>query len=136
VGRTRIVPPTPPDPLATPAQGRADMATWCGSSRSNYFTVKDTGAFRVWADQLGIDVWEGDGLGLSGRFAIAVVDGSGWPSTRYSHDGDDVDVDLTAELATHLVDGAVAIIMETGAEKLRYLQAGPKPSTAVVRPAP
>lgn len=38
------------------------MATWCGSSRSNYFTVKDTGAFRVWADQLGIDVWEGDGL--------------------------------------------------------------------------
>ena len=81
-------------------------------------------------------------LGLSGRFAIAVVDGSGWPSTRYSHDGDDVDVDvdvdvdLTAELATHLVDGAVAIIMETGAEKLRYLQAGPKPSTAVVRPAP
>jgi len=75
-------------------------------------------------------------LGLSGRFAIAVVDGSGWPSTRGSHDGDDVDVDLTAELATHLVDGAVAIIMETGAEKLRYLQAGPKPSTAVVRPAP
>lgn len=95
------------------------MATWCGSSRSNYFTVKDTEAFRVWADQLGIDVWEGDGLGLSGRFAIAVGDGSGWPSTRYSHDGDDID--LTAELATDLVDAAVAIIMETGAEKLRYL---------------
>ncbi len=95
------------------------MATWCGSSRSNYFTVKDTEAFRVWADQLGIDAWEGDGLGLSGRFAIAVGDGSGWPSTRYSHDGDDID--LTAELATDLVDAAVAIIMETGAEKLRYL---------------
>src|ERR1035437_788409 len=98
------------------------MATWCGSSRSNYFRVKDEQKFRAWAEQLGVEVWEGSGPGELGRFAIASEDGNGWPSVRYADvDAGTDDVDLVAELATHLVEGSVAILMETGAEKRRYL---------------
>ena len=35
--------------------------------------------------------------------------------------GDYRDIDLTEELAEHLVEGEVAVLIEVGAEKLRYL---------------
>jgi hypothetical protein len=47
-----------------------------------------------------------------------------WP-TRYGTDSilweADTEIDLVAELAQHLPKGEVAVLMEIGAEKLRYL---------------
>ena len=95
------------------------MANWYGSSRSNYFRVKDHAAFLKWAEDCGLGVFES--RQDTGLFAIhggeSTEDGS-WPSYDVEHD---TEIDLVAELAQHLPEGQVAVLMEVGAEKLRYL---------------
>ena len=46
------------------------------------------------------------------------TDDGSWPS--YDVEGD-TEIDLVAELAQHLPKGQIAVLMEIGAEKLRYL---------------
>ena len=93
------------------------MANWYGTSRSNYFNVKDEGAFREWAERRDLEIF----TNLVGQLAVAPSsmseDGS-WPSYD---DDDDCEIDFQAELIEHLAEGQVAIIMTIGAEKLRYL---------------
>jgi len=95
------------------------MANWYGSARSNYFRVKDRDAFLNWADSRGLGVFKNDES--SDLFAIyggeSTGDGS-WPS--YDVEGD-TEFDLVDELAQHLLKGQIAVLMEIGAEKLRYL---------------
>lgn len=99
------------------------MANWVGYARSNYFKVKDTAAFKAWADTVpDVEVIESN---LDKGFMIEVgraSDNGGWPSTRFDDDKeDDVPFDLWGELAPHLVDGEVAIMMEIGHEGMRYV---------------
>jgi len=50
------------------------------------------------------------------------ADGGGWPCMIEDQETEEfIDFDFTAELADHLQKEEVAIIMEAGAEKLRYL---------------
>jgi hypothetical protein len=94
------------------------MANWYGTARSNYFRVKDSDAFLKWADSRGLGVFTNEEIG--DMFAIhggASDDGS-WPS--YDMEAD-TEIDLVAELAQHLRKGQIAVLMEVGAEKLRYL---------------
>jgi hypothetical protein len=93
------------------------MANWIGTARSNYFHVKDEAQFTIWADACDLDYLQDK----EGRYAIAARDGEGWPSSYLDEHGEDFDLDLPMELATHLKDGEVAILMEVGNEKLRYL---------------
>ncbi len=104
------------------------MANYYATARSNYFAVKDETTFRQWAESIGLMVFEPTHANVTSdgirRFAIAPGDGDecGWFCTRYDEETDEhEDVDLTAELAAHLRDGEVAILMEVGSEKLRYL---------------
>ncbi len=46
------------------------------------------------------------------------TDSGGWPTLDTEND---VEIDLTAEFAEHLSKEQVAILMEAGAEKLRYV---------------
>ena len=92
------------------------MANWYGTSRSNYFKVKDEDAFREWAESRDLEVFETtQGLGIAPSFMSE--DGS-WPSYDYD---EDYEIDFQAELIEHLAEGQVAILMTIGAEKLRYL---------------
>lgn len=93
------------------------MADWNGMALTNYFRVKDEAAFRNWAEELDLVVINDDqgGFGLYGG-----TDGGGFPSWRDTGDGPQ-DLDLTAELAGHLDDGSVAVLMEVGHEKARYI---------------
>lgn len=101
------------------------MANWYGSSRSNYFRVKDEGAFREWVYEVGLEVLEGEG-GLRGIAPSRMSDSGDWP-TCASVESDDPDerderdVDIANELSTHLAEGEVAVLLTIGAEKLRYL---------------
>ena len=54
------------------------------------------------------------------------------PSERYE-DGDYIEIDLTAELAEHLEDGEVAVLMESGDEKLSGLPSGLQVDLAFAR---
>jgi hypothetical protein len=95
------------------------MANYYASCRSNYFAVKSEEAFREWADTVpDIEIhFNSEKFCLLGNNA----DGAGWPSYRCSEDSEDEDFDLEQELSEHLAEGEVAVLMEVGAEKLRYL---------------
>jgi hypothetical protein len=94
------------------------MANWYGTSRSNYFRVKDKDAFLKWAEVRGLGVFKNEES--ADLFAIhgGSTDDGSWPS--YDMEGD-TEIDLVAELAEHLAKGQIAVLMEIGAEKLRYL---------------
>lgn len=95
------------------------MANYIASSRSNYFKVKDAEAFKDWASGLsGVVVWDKEDA-----FALAVDDDCGaWPSDRWVEEANDwINIDFAQELSVHLQDDQVAVLMEVGAEKLRYL---------------
>ena len=100
------------------------------TARSNYFRVKDEAAFKAWAERIGVEVYEDteqqaqeNGRPLPAgekQFMIARSDGNGWPVSYLDRETqEDVMVDLPAELAKHLHDDDVAILMEIGAEGLR-----------------
>lgn len=98
------------------------MADWYGSARSNYFKVKDAAKFLDWIEFVGdLGFWESSKA--PGSYAIYSEDQfGGWPSLRFDADSEDyVEFDMVDELAAHLVEGEVAVLMECGAEKLRYL---------------
>jgi len=96
------------------------MDNWYGHARSNYFKVKDAEAFKNWVKAVdSLDWWETDN-----GFAIysTCPESGGWPSERYDEDTDEhEDFNLVDDLAEHLQEGEVAILMEVGAAKLRYL---------------
>jgi hypothetical protein len=95
------------------------MANWYGSSRSNYFRVKDHDAFLTWAEGRGLGVFKNrEDTGLFAIHGGESTDDGSWPSYDMEHD---TEIDLVAELAQHLPKGQVAVLMEVGAEKLRYL---------------
>jgi hypothetical protein len=96
------------------------MANWYGSARSNYVRVKDDEAFSAWVATLpGVEL-----VKKEGKFALLVgrdSDTGGWPSFRFGANNEDEEIDLAAEIATHLGPGEIFVYCECGAEKLRYL---------------
>lgn len=104
------------------------MANYYGVGRTNYFRVKDIDAFRKEFDTIrGVSIQTKDELcPETGKPWVMLMDehpdGGGW-SPYYDYEGDeaDYDVDLEEIIANHLIDSDVAVIMETGHEKHRYL---------------
>lgn len=104
------------------------MANWQGSARSNYFAVKDEAAFREWATKRELTVATNrDHKDLFALLANGTDDG-GWPTSAYVEPNEDndpdgyVEFDIVQEVAdSHLADGHVAVFLEVGAEKLRYV---------------
>jgi hypothetical protein len=103
------------------------MADWYGSARSNYFRVKDLKAFQELCSRWGVSfmtksesepelvgfVCETEFGGLPSHIFEEVVGTD--ELKEYEFD------DFLKELAGLLKDGEVAIMMEAGAEKLRYI---------------
>ena len=101
------------------------MANYYATARSNYFAVKDEQAFRDWADGLGLTILEQQEINSDGipRFGISPGDDDGgWPTSIADPEtGDYEDIEVSGQLAAHLADNEVAILMEAGSEKLRYV---------------
>lgn len=107
------------------------MANYYGQARTNYFAVKDADAFLADMADLPVEViteTTDSGETLYG-FLDANQDGAGLDYSRIieieNEDGEveetNVDIFWTDILASHLADGHVAILMEIGSEKYRYL---------------
>lgn len=104
------------------------MANYYGVGRTNYFRVKDLDAFREELDTIrGVTLHtKEEPCPETGKAWVMLMDdnpdGGGW-CPYYDQDTDeaDYDVDLEEVIANHLIDSDVAIIMETGHEKHRYL---------------
>jgi hypothetical protein len=98
------------------------MANYVAITRSNYFRVKDAAAFQSWAKELDLTVWKAVDNKKQTAFAISADTGDccGWPQYRYGDDEPE-DIDFVGELAAHLDPRDVAVLLEIGSEKLRYL---------------
>jgi len=96
------------------------MANWQGLARSNYFTVKDEEAFRATFEGVDVEILEEDGkFGL-----LSTEDDTGaWPTYTYDEETDEEndDFDVIEEVIPHLAEGSVAVFIEAGHEKARYI---------------
>jgi hypothetical protein len=102
------------------------MADWYGTSRSNYFKVKDLDKFKALCARWGVEfVAKHDAPWLVGFLGQSEY--GGLPSYLIEEDGntgEEIELDsddFYKELAEHLKDGEVAVMIESGAEKLRYI---------------
>jgi hypothetical protein len=100
------------------------MANYYASARTNYFAVTDLEAFKADIESKTSSVQvvsqEKDGLTLVGLLG-SDDDGGGFPFEYEDEDGEYVELNWAEIFKAHLEDGWVAIIMESGAEKLRYI---------------
>lgn len=108
------------------------MANYYSTCRSNYFKIGRPKDFLEWVESMPDLVFSSkdkqteDPKDLVGMVYVDNPDGAGWPTYRYMkyEEGeydDEVDIDFFQELSEFLAPGEVAIFMEVGAEKLRYL---------------
>jgi hypothetical protein len=90
-----------------------------GCIAPNYFRVKDATAFEAWCHTRSLDFWTKHYGGVGDRYAVSADtgDSAGWPC----YDSKQDDIDLTGELAKHLDPRDIAVLIEIGSEKLRYL---------------
>lgn len=95
------------------------MANYYASCRTNYFNVKDVAKFKEEMAAFPVSVHEKNGLvTVLGEDA----DGGGWPCSVWDEEAQDfVECDFEGVIAEHLTDDSIAVIIEVGAEKLRYL---------------
>lgn len=99
------------------------MADFYGSSRTNYFRVKDRAAFeevlQPLLDEEAVEIHDGD----DGRLCVLAVGHFGTFPTSYYDDklDEDIEFEFPELIAPHLADGEVAVVIEVGAEKLRYV---------------
>ena len=92
------------------------MSSYRGASRTNYFQVKDEAAFRAWAAKWKLKVIENDGL-----VGLLPSEASDEGVFFLFDEKLDDSRDICDEIAGHLADGSVAIVVEAGAQKLCYI---------------
>jgi len=105
------------------------MADWYGHARSNYFRVKDQDAFADLCEKWNVTfIIDKDNPELVGF--ICETDSGSLPNYRCEEHEDlegniqefDYDFDdFLEKLSLHLEEGEIAIMIECGAEKLRYI---------------
>jgi hypothetical protein len=103
------------------------MANYLCSCRSSYFKVKDADKFLAWATGISEISARIETEGKHKGLAVILgndPDGGGWPSQRFNEEKDEFEeYDFFAELSQHLAKGWSVILMEAGAERLRYIVA-------------
>ena len=97
------------------------MADFYSQGRTNYFLVIDGEAFETEIQKLGEGVGRPIHLIKDDRGYCLLFE-EGIPTYFYNEEtGEESDVDMEYVIREHLADGSVCVMMETGAEKLRYL---------------
>ncbi len=91
------------------------MSNYYETARTNYFRVKDEPAFRAWVAKWNLEcVKKEEGFAV---FPPRYDDGG---FNLYDEEQDDT-LDIADEIAAHLADGSVAVVMGAGHEKSRYV---------------
>jgi hypothetical protein len=95
------------------------MANWYGSARSNQFTVTDMDGLKHALAPFGdIEIAErGD------KVCLLVTDGDygGWRSVVFDEQDEEIEFDPAVHIMPYAKEGEVVVLMEAGAEKLRYI---------------
>lgn len=94
------------------------MANYECTARTNYFKVKHATRFATWAKRFQCELVRDS----KDPDMVAMLFQDGIPAGYHNDKKDDyIEVDFTHELSKHLKPYYVAIIMESGAEKMRYV---------------
>jgi hypothetical protein len=96
------------------------MANYYESARSNYFFVKDIEAFEAELNGSGLEISTKKIGDLTQVCLLADME-NGFPFEKYDDNYDSTELDWADIFKRHLADNQVAIIMGSGAEKLRYI---------------
>ncbi len=97
------------------------MANYVAAERSNPFTVRDPDALKRELEPLGIIVEVSEEVPNQVTL-FCEADNGGWPSTHYDEEtGEDTDISIHEIVAAYLVEGHVAVLVEAGHEKRRYV---------------
>ena len=97
------------------------MANYYANARSNYFRVKDPASFKETMAVYDVEVHENSNEANTFCLLAANADGAVWPSWVEGDRGEEVEIDFFEIVSSFLADEEVAIFMEAGAEKLRYI---------------
>ena len=103
------------------------MANYICSARSNYFKVGEPKAFIEWINQFDGVYFEErnnepEATNMVGALFCEDSDGGGWPCYVWDEETEtDRDVDFFKEFSQFLAPDSVAVFVEVGSEKLRYL---------------
>ena len=90
------------------------MANETGFARTNYFRVKDQDAFRQFVESCAGEVTIVTKDKDASLIALLASEGY-WPSTRIDEETDEEqDIVFLDEVANHLADGQICIVMEAG----------------------
>jgi hypothetical protein len=94
------------------------MAEYIAKSRSNYFRVDDVADFTAEMEEMELTVLRDK----DGRVGVMVdqVDKGIWPFYDFEKDEE---IDIVDAIAAHLVDGEVAVLMQSGARKHAFIGA-------------
>ena len=96
------------------------MADYIAQTRSNYFRVRSPRQFRRFCRRYGLEVIRDDPRGrLRQRYGFIAYEAI--PTGRTDAQGEWIETDFVGELAQQLARREVAVVMEVGSEKMRYL---------------
>jgi len=96
------------------------MSDFYGSARSNYFKVKNLEKFKKFCQDHQLEFIESDDE--KGKVGFLVQTDNGCiPNGKVNSKGNYVEIDFEEELSKHLADGEVAVVVEAGNEKLKYV---------------
>ena len=96
------------------------MADWT-QTRSNYFRVRSPRNFRRFCRRYGLQVISDDLRERLQNRRYGFISDEAIPTGRTDAKGEWIETDFLGELSKHLVRGEVAVVMEVGSEKMRYL---------------
>jgi hypothetical protein len=100
------------------------MANYIAQGRTNYFAVKDEEAFLADIAKCNVELLRSktdDGQTLFGFMDNEDGDGIDWFAWSADDDTDEPEVEWGEFFQKHLADGWVAVILNIGSEKYRYL---------------
>ena len=98
------------------------MADWYGTARSNYVKIKDMDGLKAAIEPFPISISKGDDEN-EGKVCFLSDDGDsgGWPGHAYDEDDNEIEFDPAVQICPFMEDDQVLVMMESGAEKLRYI---------------
>lgn len=96
------------------------MADWTGTARSNYFRVKDPEAFKAAMERYEVRVLERRHPGSDEMYygLVSETESGGWPFYDYETEED---ISLWMIVSEHLAFSDVAVFVEAGSERSRYV---------------
>lgn len=95
------------------------MADYLAQTRSNYFRVKNAENFRRFCCRYGLTVINNTEEAEDRQFGFMMDESI--PTGRNNKKGDWIEIDFLKELSRHLMPKEVAVVVEIGSEKMRYL---------------